>query len=180
MNFPDAIKSGFRRYVTFSGRASRSEFWYFWLFQFLLQVLVLIAVVLATIASMKAAIPALVIGINILFELFKLAILVPCVSVTVRRLHDKDRSGWWLLMPFAPTLLPLITILINIATGAVKITRTAENHFTFSGPHIIDSMFSVAAFLTLCVSIPFLVWLCTRGTSGPNRFGTDPLKKVES
>ena len=93
MNFGQAIKSGFSNYVTFSGRAARSEFWYWTLF-----------VVLVTMAA----------GIldrglfdfdestttGVFGPLVSLIFFLPGLAVSVRRLHDLDRSGWWLLLVF--------------------------------------------------------------------------------
>ncbi|MDQ3058119.1 MAG: DUF805 domain-containing protein [Pseudomonadota bacterium] len=79
MNFGQAISTCLSKYATFSGRASRSEFWWFFLFQ----VLVLVA------ASM--------IG-ETLYGLVALGFLLPSLAVATRRLHDIDKSGWWQLL----------------------------------------------------------------------------------
>ena len=96
MTFTEAIEAGFRNYVDFSGRASRSEFWYWNLFLLLAQ-LVLAIVDYAT-------------GIGVLTALFALATLIPNIAVQVRRLHDIDRSGWFVLIG----LIPLVGIIIVI------------------------------------------------------------------
>ena len=115
MNFAQAISSGFSHYVKFSGRAIRSEYWYWTLF-----------VVVGLIA---AGIIDLVLGTTVIFPLFGLAIILPSLAVAVRRLHDLDRAGWWIFI----NLIPIIGWIILI------------------------------------------IWYCTRGTVGPNRFGPDPL-----
>ena len=79
MDFVPAIQSCLAQYASFSGRASRSEFWWFFLFQ----VLVLIG---ASIVS------------ELLYGLASLALLLPSLAVGARRLHDIDRSGWWQLL----------------------------------------------------------------------------------
>jgi uncharacterized membrane protein YhaH (DUF805 family) len=88
MGFGEAISSGFRNYVNFSGRASRSEFWYWALF--------------ATLLSLPARIIDTVImaggGVSPFGAIVGLAIILPGIAVSVRRLHDLDRSGWWLLL----------------------------------------------------------------------------------
>jgi uncharacterized membrane protein YhaH (DUF805 family) len=88
MTFTQAIRSGFQNYVNFSGRAPRSEYWYWTLFS----ILVSIASALVDVAlfpSLNAS------PINTIVEL---ALLLPGLAVSVRRLHDLDRTGWWLLL----------------------------------------------------------------------------------
>lgn len=93
MDFGQAISSGFSNFTNFRDRASRSEYWYFWLFA--------IIVNLAQSA---------IFGDGIISVLISLALIVPMVSVGVRRLHDTNRSGWWMLVciiPFAGLIMAL-------------------------------------------------------------------------
>jgi|GraSoiStandDraft_40_1057318.scaffolds.fasta_scaffold421845_2 uncharacterized membrane protein YhaH (DUF805 family) len=88
MNFSDAIKSGFRNYVNFSGRAARSEYWYWSLFCGLIGIgSALIDLALFPNSSISP--------VNTIVEL---AVLLPTLAVSVRRLHDLDFNGWWLLL----------------------------------------------------------------------------------
>ena len=89
MGFVGAIKNGFRNYARTTGRASRSEYWYWVLFS----VLVSIAGGLIDMAIFGADSTTGVIG-----PLLGLALIVPDVSVTIRRLHDLDRTWPWLLI----------------------------------------------------------------------------------
>lgn len=120
MNFQTAIQSCFRNYAGFSGRAPRSEYWYFCLFVGLMGII-------CSILDMALFHPSHSTGP--IGAIFTIATLLPSIAVTVRRLHDVDRGGWWFLL----ILIPLV--------GAVII----------------------------------LIWSCTKGTTGPNRFGPDPL-----
>ena len=86
MNFVDAIKSGFSNYVGFSGRAARSEFWYWTLF--------------SIIANVVAGIIDSVLGLGLVGVIVSLGLLLPGIAVSARRLHDLDRTGWWLLIAF--------------------------------------------------------------------------------
>lgn len=79
MNFGQAISNCLSKYATFSGRASRSEFWWFFLFQVLISVA-------ASMLSEK------------LSGLVSLALLLPALAVGARRLHDIGKSGWWQLL----------------------------------------------------------------------------------
>ena len=83
-----------------------------------------------------------------LFAICALAILIPSVAVGVRRLHDTDRSGWWILTPAVPNVIAVL----------------------IAGP-AIAGVLSVAA---LGLSVALLVFYCLDGTRGPNRFGPDP------
>ena len=119
MTFGEAVKAGFQNYVNFTGRATRSEFWYWALFVFLVSI--------ATSAIDYVLFPE---GwVAPISTLVGLAMFLPNLSVTVRRLHDLDRSGWWVLL----ALIPIVGMIVLI------------------------------------------IWGCTRGTVGPNRFGSDPL-----
>jgi len=103
MSFTEAIQSGFRNYVNFTGRAFRSEFWYWCLFAFLVAVAAqIIDVILFPGSFSKGASPV--------SSLVSLGLLLPNLGVLVRRLHDIDRSGWWVLI----VLIPLIGWIVLI------------------------------------------------------------------
>ena len=108
MNFPQAIEVGFRNYVNFKGRAYRSEYWYWALFQWL--------------AQLVLGIVDMISGIGFLAGIFTLAILLPSLGVSVRRLHDIDKSGWFLLLAF----VPLVGIIILIIWACREGTRGAN------------------------------------------------------
>ena len=99
MNFTQAITSGFQKYVNFSGRAARSEFWFWTLFVFSRQSA---AAIIDMARSGSAASPV--------HSLVSLALFLPGLAVSVRRLHDLDRTGWWLLLVF--TVIGVILLLI--------------------------------------------------------------------
>jgi uncharacterized membrane protein YhaH (DUF805 family) len=110
MTFTEAIKSGFSNYVNFTGRAVRSEFWYWTLFSFLV--------------SIVAGLIDYGIGGNIVSELWGLATLLPGLAVAARRLHDTDRSGFWLFL----LLLPLIGIIVLIVWWCFKGTSGSNQY----------------------------------------------------
>jgi uncharacterized membrane protein YhaH (DUF805 family) len=82
-----------RRYAEFSGRSRRKEFWMFFLFQ------MIVAVVLGIIEGMLGLTGMVAGAYGPLTLLFWLAVLVPGIAVAIRRMHDQDRSGWWILVP---------------------------------------------------------------------------------
>ena len=115
MSFSEAVGACFAKYATFAGRARRAEYWYFVLFQVL--------------AGIVAQLVDQAVGFYAPSALVDLVLFLPWLAVAVRRLHDIDKSGWWLLVGAIPVI------------GWVLV----------------------------------LIWACTKGTLGPNRFGPDPL-----
>jgi uncharacterized membrane protein YhaH (DUF805 family) len=155
-----------KRYAQFTGRSTRREFWMWVLF------IIIVTIVLSILDGMLGlgghnsygstnlsgpgatgySYGAATRG-GWLTNLFSLAVLVPNIAVSVRRLHDVNRSGWWILMPFAPYVVGFILMLglHSFAVGGLLIGVGAIG------------------------AIVLLVWYCLRGTVGPNRFGPDPL-----
>ena len=104
MSFTDAIRDGFSKYVTFSGRSSRSAYWWWYLFGILVLV-----VSLAIDYALGAG--------GILYVLVALAMLLPNLAVLVRRLHDAGHSGWWVLIGLLP-LIGAIVLLVFTLQGS--------------------------------------------------------------
>lgn len=117
MGFVETVKHNFSNYTTFSGRASRSQFWWWYLF------VVVVGVILNIIDSIigwgigKSEItlndqvfqnP----GVGILALIFWLAVFIPTLAVMARRLHDTDRSGWWILWGYLLALVCCIGFII--------------------------------------------------------------------
>jgi uncharacterized membrane protein YhaH (DUF805 family) len=100
MNFSQAIASGFRNYVTFSGRASRSEYWYWVLFAILGSVAT--AIIDRSLFDTSTVSP--------LNAIFTLVCFLPGLAVSFRRLHDIDRTGWWWLLVF--TVIGTILLIV--------------------------------------------------------------------
>ena len=95
--FGQAVSSVFRQYAGFRGRARRSEYWYFFLFN------VLVSIVIGVLD--------LIIGSFIPGAVLSLAVLIPSLAVSVRRLHDTGRSGWnllWQLIPLVGTVVVIV------------------------------------------------------------------------
>jgi uncharacterized membrane protein YhaH (DUF805 family) len=95
-----------QKYATFSGRARRSEFWWYALFQF--GVMVAASIIDGVLFR----------GHQFVSGLAALALIVPNVAVSVRRLHDTNRSGWWYLLVFIPVLGGLVLLYFVILPGA--------------------------------------------------------------
>ncbi len=88
MTFGNAVRSVFHQYAGFTGRARRSEYWFFVLFTVLVYV--------------AASVVDAVLGIPLFTLVVALGLLVPTLAVSVRRLHDTGRSGWWMLLSLVP------------------------------------------------------------------------------
>jgi uncharacterized membrane protein YhaH (DUF805 family) len=113
MIFIQSTKTCFQKYVIFNGRASRSEFWWFTLFICLVTILTIIADLVIFGEEMLLMEPYAVVNFTNIFNIF---IVLPSLSVTFRRLHDVNKSGWWLLLYF--TLIGILVILYwNIKKG---------------------------------------------------------------
>lgn len=92
-----------QKYSVFTGRARRAEYWYFVLATFLLQmVLIVLAAVLGVVSMTggNAVILLLIPLLGLVANVVYLAIIVPSIAVGVRRMHDVDKSGWFILIPF--------------------------------------------------------------------------------
>ncbi|KCV80816.1 hypothetical protein ATO10_15375 [Actibacterium atlanticum] len=102
MGFQEATTTCLRKYFTFSGRAVRSEYWYFVLFCFLGSLLLGGVDMMVFDTGME--------DLGLISSLFSLATIIPGISACSRRLHDIGRSGWWQLL----LLVPLIGVIILI------------------------------------------------------------------
>lgn len=96
MTFGRAISTCFKNYATFKGRARRSEYWYFWLFNFLINFGVGFLGGLIAGATRSRGILDIT---NVLTTLYAIATLLPSLAVAVRRMHDTGKSGWCILIP---------------------------------------------------------------------------------
>ena len=100
MNFAQAISSGFRHYVTITGRASRSEYWYWVLFSVIGGIIT--AILDHAVFSESDLSP--------LNAIFNLICFLPSLTVGIRRLHDIGRTGWWVLI--ALTVIGIIVLIV--------------------------------------------------------------------
>ena len=124
MSFTESVGTCFSKYGVATGRASRSEYWWFQLFCWIIS--------FATVFADAFLFTDLVLedGISPINIVTSLAITIPSIAVYIRRLHDVNRSGWWMFIA-----------------------------------------------LTCVGIIPLIIWVCSKGTDGPNDFGDDPLQE---
>lgn len=162
MTFEESVKFCLTKgYAKFEGRATRSEFWWFYLFSFLVNIAF----------SLLDRVFSFVI-IELIGILVALAIFLPYIAVNARRLHDLNLSGWWQCFIYIPFAFLMIII----------------SYFAINAQYIdARSMSSLAIGLVICgglcvlicviLSLVFLILFILRGTRGINRFGEDPLEK---
>ena len=148
LRFSEAVLQVIRKSFVFDGRARRKEFWSWSLFSALLNILATVAVMMTTSSSTAQTSVSLILSLLMFF---------PSLSVTVRRLHDVNRSGWWIGGYYIGIVV--YTIFAIIGSGAMKFVL------------ILSILFLLAA---LCWGILLLVWNFTEGTHGPNIYGKDP------
>jgi uncharacterized membrane protein YhaH (DUF805 family) len=112
MNFRQAIAACISKYIVFEGRACRSEYWYFYLFFSIvgLFVIILDQVFFSDYETSPFRPPPF-------YTLFALTVILPWLAVAVRRLHDINKSGWWLLLYFVPIVGAFIVFFWSIKAG---------------------------------------------------------------
>ncbi|MGZ4477677.1 MAG: DUF805 domain-containing protein, partial [Nocardioidaceae bacterium] len=152
------------KYATFSGRAPRSEYWWFYLFSILVS--------LATSVVDAVLNTAFNNQIQIVGTITSLALLLPTLAVTARRLHDTSRSGWWILFPVV-SFLGTIVVAIAAAVAVVFRTRTEDTSAVALSVLLLVAcgLITIAAFITL------LVFMCLGSNAGPNKYGPSPTQQ---
>jgi uncharacterized membrane protein YhaH (DUF805 family) len=161
-----------KNYANFSGRASRAEFWWFTLF-FMIAYLVLFFIGMAMAGSSPApatpspfAIYARMGGYLAVLGIFWLALLIPSIAVQIRRLHDTNRSGWW-LGGFWLLYIVYMALTFSMMSSVAQAPGTPPSTGGFAAVGIL-------ALVVLVYSIALIVFWCLRGMPGPNRYGDDP------
>ena len=161
-----------RRYAEFSGRSRRKEFWMFFLFYIILSIVAgLIDVALGfghtRTLSTGTGYYSSFHSSGPVGAILSLACLVPWLAVSVRRLHDTNRSGWWIGLYFLLAVLTLVGVIAGIGGALVHPGALPS----FGGAMLLAAVFGVATFV---LAVVLLVFYCLDGTRGPNRFGPDP------
>lgn len=96
-----------KKYAVFSGRARRKEYWFFVLFN------IIISIVLGVIDGVTGSFSPEA-GMGLLGGIYTLAVLIPGIAVSVRRLHDTERSGWWLLIALVPLIGAIVLLVFMV------------------------------------------------------------------
>jgi uncharacterized membrane protein YhaH (DUF805 family) len=130
-----------KKYADFTGRARRSEYWLFTLFIIIVEVVYLVLLGITGGLGNSGQMNGAAMGLTGIYGIFILAILIPSIAVGFRRLHDTDRSAWWLLIAFIPLIGSLALLIFYILPGTTgpnrfgpdpKAPGTADLATTFS------------------------------------------------
>ena len=166
LTFIEAVRECFRKYGDFSGRAPRPEYWW-WLVGF-----VIAGSILATIDTFIVSLVDQEDAFSPLYLVFVLAVLLPSLAVTSRRLHDIGKSGWWLLVWIGITSIGWIPFALGVASLALGLLDE------WSGTNVEWIPVILGGFLTLVVQVSVFVWvvlwLARQGDAGPNSYGPSP------
>ena len=127
MTFQDSITKCFSNFASFKGRASRSEYWWFYLFCILINFVVTFTTALSM--GVEAA--------NIINLLASLVLLIPQLAGTARRLHDRNRSGWWILIAF--TIIGLIPLFYWLVSEGSKEANEYGEPLELNGSNPTDT-----------------------------------------
>ena len=114
--FVGAIKKGFRGYVVWNARSTRSEYWWWSLFS------VIVAIV-ASVIDTAIFSTDMMMGVGPVSGIVTLALFLPGLSVWIRRLHDTDRTGWWvwiMLIPIVGAIVSLVFVLLPSKMGPTR------------------------------------------------------------
>ena len=159
MTFTQAVPLVLKSYATFSGRARRSEYWWFYLFT------LLVGIATSVIDAVLNA--AFNNEIEIVGAITSLVLLLPTLAVTARRLHDTGRSGWWMLLP----TIPLVATVV--AAIAVVFSLLFSADVGTPAPALI-ALLAASVLLTLTAGIILIVFLCRDSSPDPNKYGPSP------
>ena len=151
----DWAKLPLQKYADFTGRAPRAEYWWFVLAW-------VVAFVVVSIIESMVGLKGMIMGVyGPLTLLMALAVLVPSLAVAVRRLHDTNRSGWWLLL-MVPYVIATFMMMRSMASGGAAGLGSA----------------GILSLIGLACCIVLLVFYCLPGTPGDNNYGPDPYAGV--
>ncbi len=146
-----------KKYAVFSGRARRKEYWFFVLFNAIAGILLMVVDVMVGTYDPETQ-------SGVISSLYSLAVFIPSIAVTVRRLHDTDRSGWWVMLPIGVLIGGGILLAVTLSgnQNAEQLSPAASVVMGLFGLTVLGSFIALFVFMVL------------DGTTGSNRFGEDP------
>lgn len=147
-----------KKYADFSGRAPRAEYWWFYL-------LIILAYAVAMILDSIVGVP-LMGPYGVVTGIVLLALLVPSLAAGVRRLHDTNRTGWWMAGPIVPYAIAVVMM-----GPALLDPASVQDGSTGMGSMGLAMIFLL---LGVALAITVFVFLVLPGTKGPNNYGDDP------
>ena len=188
MPFSQAIRTCLRRYADFKGRATRAEFWWWWWLGCGLVAGMMNLLQAALIASVAfewwpgdwgfGLWALLAFAVAQVGRIVTLALILPSLAVTSRRLHDTGRSGWWQLLWWSPASITLVLgAALFLFYGPFGLPGQEDNFSRQAASWVLRAL--VPAFIALAVVaaatfVLAVTWLSRQGQPVPNRFGPDP------
>ncbi|SLN70619.1 Inner membrane protein YhaH [Falsiruegeria litorea R37] len=167
MDFSDAIKTCFRKYLVFSGRATRPEYWWFVLF------VVVTSALLAVVDSLLfGSNPEAGEGRRVFSSVFQLGVVIPMLAAGWRRLHDTGRPGWYLLLPMALSIATMVMLMTGVVAFSV-LEQGVNDPEALRGPAALlgGTGILVVSILQLILSVLMIWWLTRPSESGTNVYG---------
>lgn len=167
MGFAESVKTCLSRFATFSGRASRPEYWWFVLFVALgvVTLSILDSVVFGTSPD----------STKVFAPLWQLALFIPLLAAGRRRLHDTGRPGWWLLIPMLVSLAFMLLLFAGIfAFGSAE--RAGADPEALRGPAALLGVtgLTIAGVVQLVLAVLMVWWLTRPGNDMDNAYGRPP------
>ncbi len=180
------------RYADFNGRSRRSEYWLWALFLFLVNSalsIVQFSLMGASMASTQGgphsgAAMASAFGAGAILSLIRMAVffglLLPSIAVAVRRMHDINRTGWWILLPSVVGVVAIVVVFSLNGSNLLQQMRAMHVGDSSDPRAAIGMLMSMMQTLmwvilpTLAAKVVTFVFRVTEGTRGPNRYGPDP------
>lgn len=185
MTFKEAVSACMSKYATLSGRARRSEYWWFSLFILLLTSFPVIALSIVNLVQggsltvdpeKLSSTPDVVVTIfEVMLALVCLLFLLPSIAVQVRRLHDTGRSGWWLVWSLL-SRIPYEITSVFVLGGSYAESRNVITNLVhgFQASPVGGSLLLLFSLLSWGMSIVILVFMLQDSDKGENRFGPSP------
>lgn len=158
VEFGESIARGFRNYITFSGRATRAEYWWFFLFGQLIGLASIVPIVGWLVS---------IIGF--------LVLIIPQISISVRRLHDIGKSGWWVLVWYGTLILGWVFFLIEFFKELIGLEESGKTDTEIEA--ILQNWwiwFGILGLASIAIMIWWILWFVKKGEKGPNKYGPDP------
>ena len=200
MSKTPAMFRALTRYAEFNGRSNRAEFWLFLLGIYIIEAVLYGGLYLSSLKNGQFDLDTFLphyMQFSPLISLFGIAIIVPILAVTVRRLHDINRSGWWILAPMVVGFVAYIVFFIVEGEAFFNIVlnmgQQMQDLETNNPGALMNPMTSMGTVLklewplfqlmipwvfipSLAAQLVFYLFLALPGTTGDNRFGAAPAK----
>ena len=153
----DWAKRPLQKYADFGGRAPRAEYWWYTL-------AVIVAAIVVNMVEAALGMSAVAATYGPLSLMLLLGLLVPGLAVTARRLHDTNRSGWWMLIALGPYAVTIALTVMAVGSGSMMALGSA----------------GLVGILALVGALVLLVFMVLPGNPGDNRFGPSPYGEAGS